>query len=189
MKEFLKKLLFLYILVYMEEVIFVLDHFDPEYLYCVKGGDLNKVSEIVDEYGYHSEGCSLNTRLVSVEWNDESIYVSSVEGNNLDEAKKNDLVKIQTQLDEQKENIEKDGYVYIESDIFGGANEWNDAKPTDKAQKYLDQFIEMMDDSYVDGDSGYAFSLVDLMHGETLVGNGGVIFVTVDEFLSRFEEE
>lgn len=171
------------------EVMFVLDHDSPNYLYCVNSGDLDKVSAIVDEYDYYSEYHTSNTKLATIEWNDESIYVTPIEGNNLAAAKKKDLANIQAQLDKQKEDIEKDGYVYIESDIFGGAGEWSDAKPTDKAKKYLDKFIGMMNDSYVDGDSNSARSLVDLAGGKTLIGNEGIVFLSADEFLSQFEEE
>lgn len=169
-----------------EELLFMVDHGDPEIIFCING-DINKLEKMIeDDYDWYYGTWPINTKLATVQWNDESIYVIPVEGNNLVGAKKKDLDNIQAQLDKQKDQIEKDGYVYIESNIFGGANEWEDAKPNDKAQKYLDMFIEMMDDSYVDGDSGYAYSLIDISKGKSLLGNDGVVFMSANEFIEEY---
>lgn len=169
-----------------EELLFMVDHGDPEIIFCING-DINKLEKMIeDDYDWYYGTWPINTKLAAVHWNDESIYVIPVEGNNLVGAKKKDLDNIQAQLDKQKDQIEKDGYVYIESNIFGGANEWEDAKPNDKAQKYLDMFIEMMDDSYVDGDSGYAYSLIDISKGKSLLGNDGVVFMSANEFIEEY---
>lgn len=169
-----------------EELLFMVDHFDPEIIFCING-DINKLKKMIeDNYDWYYGTWPINTKLAAVHWNDESIYVIPVEGNNLVGAKKKDLDNIQAQLDKQKDQIEKDGYVYIESNIFGGANEWEDAKPNDKAQKYLDMFIEMMDDSYVDGDSGYAYSLIDISKGKSLLGNDSVVFMSANEFIEEY---
>lgn len=167
------------------ELLFIVDHSNPEIIFCLIG-NIKGVEKRIEDYDWYYEKFSLNTKLATVQWNDESIYVTPVEGNNLAAAKKKDLDNIQAQLDKQKDQIEKDGYVYIESNIFGGANEWEDAKPGDKAQKYLDMFIEMMDESYVDGDSGYAFSLIDISKGESLLGNDGVVFMSANEFMEEY---
>ena len=47
-------------------------------------------------------------------------------------------------------------------------------------------FIEMMDDSYVDGDSGYAYSLIDISKGKSLLGNDGVVFMSANEFIEEY---
>ena len=167
------------------ELLFIVDHSNPEIIFCLTG-DIKEVEKRIDDYDWYYETFSLNTKLATVQWNDESIYVTPVEGNNLAAAKKKDLDNIQAQLDKQKDQIEEDGYVYIESNIFGGANEWEDAKPSDKAQKYLDRFIEMMDESYVDGDSGYALTLMDISKGESLLGNDGVVFMSANEFMEEY---
>ena len=167
------------------ELLFIVDHSNPEIIFCLIG-NIKEVEKRIEDYDWYYETFSLNTKLATVQWNDESIYVTPVEGNNLAAAKKKDLDNIQAQLDKQKDQIEKDGYVYIESNIFGGANEWEDAKPNDKAQKYLDMFIEMMDESYVDGDSGYAFSLIDISKGESLLGNDDVVFMSANEFMEEY---
>lgn len=167
------------------ELLFIVDHSNPEIIFCLIG-NIKGVEKRIEDYDWYYETFSLNTKLATVQWNDESIYVTPVEGNNLAMAKKKDLDNIQAQLDKQKDQIEEDGYVYIESNIFGGANEWEDAKPNDKAQKYLDRFIEMMDESYVDGDSGYAFSLIDISKGESLLGNDGVVFMSANEFIEEY---
>ena len=167
------------------ELLFIVDHSNPEIIFCLIG-NIKEVEKRIDDYDWFYETFSLNTKLATVQWNDESIYVTPVEGNNLASAKKKDLDNIQAQLDKQKDQIEEDGYVYIESNIFGGANEWEDAKPDDKAQKYLDRFIEMMEESYVDGDSGYAFTLMDISRGESLLGNDGVVFMSANEFMEEY---
>ena len=167
------------------ELLFIVDHSNPEIIFCLTG-NIKEVEKRIDDYDWYYETFSLNTKLATVQWNDESIYVTPVEGNNLAAAKKKDLDNIQAQLDKQKDQIEEDGYVYIESNIFGGANEWEDAKPSDKAQKYLDRFIEMMDESYVDGDSGYALTLMDISKGESLLGNDGVVFMSANEFMEEY---
>lgn len=167
------------------ELLFIMDHSNPEIIFCLNG-NIKEVEKRIEDYDWDYETFSLNTKLATVQWNDESIYVTPVEGNNLAAAKKKDLDNIQAQLDKQKDQIEEDGYVYIESNIFGGANEWEDAKPGDKAQKYLDRFIEMMDESYVDSDSGYAFSLIDVSKGEILLGNDGVTFMSANEFMEEY---
>ena len=44
----------------------------------------------------------------------------------------------------------------------------------------------MMDESYVDGDSSYAFSLIDISKGESLLGNDGMVFMSAEEFIERY---
>lgn len=154
------------------------DHYNPSELYCVKDageGFATRVADATDWNASHLSG----SRLVSIMWNDESLYCSDVPGNNLNDAKKKDLKNIEDQLKKQEGS---DG-VYIESDIFGGGSEWYDDAVPKTAQETLDRFIEIMEHSRVDGDSGYARALVDIKTGKVLLGRDNISFMSADEFL------
>jgi flagellar basal body P-ring protein FlgI len=119
-------------------------------------------------------------------WNDEFLAVNDCDGNNLNAVKNNVLKTIEDQMT-------KDGndetYRYFNTAF--GSNEWydGDAK-SDKAKDYLNRFIAMIEDSEVDGDSGYGKAVIDVKNGETLLaGNVQVVFMTADEFLENIKSK
>lgn len=173
------------------EYMFVWSHFEPADMYCVSG----KVDTLVKEmgnYDWNYEIVTSSSKLHAIAWNDEYLIHCDVPGNNLNDAKRKEEDYIQSQLDSQRDQIEQENYVYIESNLFAGAGEWDDAKPNDKAKKYLNRFIKMIDNSYVDGDSSCARKVLDIRKGEVLLGSesANVTFMTVDEFKEQmFGEE
>lgn len=168
----------------MNEVALVWSHWTPSEIYCATG-NIKMLRKALKDYDYNFVEGRVDTRLACIRWNDEDAVIVHVEGNNYNDAKKRDIKNIQSQLDAQKDSIEKEGFVYIESNIFGGANEWYDMEPDTTAKEYLDMFIELMNNSYVDGDSRRAYALVDLMKGETLAGCDSVIFMTAEELIEH----
>ena len=150
---------------------------------------ISMVLKELKDYDYNVNMMKVDSNLITICWNDEMMWTSDIPGSNLNDAKRKELKYIEDQLKEQADAISQDGYVYIESNLFGGANEWEDAKENDKADKYLERFIEMIEDSEVDGDSSYARSVVDVRKGKVLLGNTGVKFMTGNEFRERFIDE
>lgn len=170
------------------ELAFVWSHDDPSTMYCMNG-NVDGLEKELKDYDYNVNIMKVDSNLITICWNDEMMWISDVPGSNLNDAKRKELQYIDGQLKEQADAISQDGYVYIESNLFGGANEWDDAKEDDKADKYLDRFIEMIEDSEVDGDSSYARSVVDVRKGKVLLGNSGVVFMTGNEFRERLADE
>ncbi|MBR5296710.1 MAG: hypothetical protein IKU29_02435 [Parabacteroides sp.] len=165
----------------------VSDHFDPDTLYIVSG-DTDDFEERLEDTDFHYDWIDPKSKLITISWNDESIYSSKVPGRDLNDAKKLDLKHIQQQLDEQKSSIEKDHYAYIHSNIFGSENEWDgDFVVNYSAEDYLNCFIEIIQDSYVDGDSRYCYALVDIKRKQTLLGgNGGIEFIDAQDFIDSY---
>lgn len=170
------------------ELAFVWFHDDPSTMYCMNG-NIDGLEKELKDYDYNVNMMKVDSNLITICWNDEMMWTSDIPGSNLNDAKRKELKYIEDQLKEQADAISQDGYVYIESNLFGGANEWEDAKENDKADKYLERFIEMIEDSEVDGDSSYARSVVDVRKGKVLLGNTGVKFMTGNEFRERFIDE
>lgn len=161
-------------------ISFVWDHYDPDTLYCVFG-NASKIRKILSGTDYNFQDIKIKTKLCSVSWNDETLFAGEVKGNNLEDAKKIELKHIQSQLDNQKDQIENEGYVYIESDLFGSANEWEEGVKDMSAEDFLKGFLEMIQDSVVDGDSGYGRAVLDLQNKQVLLGNDGVEFINIDK--------
>lgn len=170
------------------ELAFVWSHGDPSTMYCMNG-NVDSLEKELKDYDYNVNIMKVDSNLITICWNDEMMWTSDVPGSNLNDAKRKELQYIEDQLKEQADAISQDGYVYIESNLFGGANEWEDAKENDKSDKYLERFIEMIEDSEVDGDSSYARSVVDVRKGRVLLGNTGVKFMTGNEFREKFIDE
>lgn len=164
---------------------FVWDHFNPSTLYCLNGA-VNMLQKTLKDYEYEIQNAKIASNVCFVMWNDEFLAVNDCNGNNLNAVKNNILKTIEDQMT-------KDGndetYRYFDTVI--GSNEWydNDAK-SDKAKDYLDRFIEMIEDSEVDGSSGYGKAVIDVKNGETLLtGNVQVVFMTANEFLENLKSK
>ena len=166
------------------------NHFDPDHLYICKGVDSNEAEEFADKIGWNYSYDSFNTNFATISWNDESYYSHDLIGDTFNDIKMNDLKSIEEQMKKHKDDI-ANGYACIESDIFGGDNEWEgDYVKNMTAQDFLDGFIEIIEDSVVDGDSGYCYAVIDANREEIyLGGNGSIEFIDFDEFKSNFSIE
>ena len=170
----------------VNDYIFTWNHYDPDTIYCLNG-NINKIPMFLKNYDWQYQDVKIPTKLCSVAWNDEMAIIMPVDGNNLNDAKKIDLKSIQAQLDSYKDQIEEEDYAYVESNLFGGANEWDGASKM-SAQDFLDEFISIIKDSYVDGDSNYARAVIDIKKGETLLqGSCHVTFMSANEFMEMVE--
>lgn len=158
---------------------FVWSHDNPSTLYCLNGAT-NKLQKALKNYDYEIQNVKISSNICHVMWNDEFLAANDCDGNNLNAVKNNVLKTIEDQMT-------KDGndetYRYFETAF--GSNEWydDDAK-SDKAKDYLNSFIEMIEDSEVDGDSGYGRAVIDVKNGEVLMsGKCEIIIQTANEFI------
>lgn len=148
--------------------------------------DIKKYEREIDDYSYCSTKATVNGNVCSVMWNDESCYISAIKGNNWNDAMNHDIKKIEGFLKKKT-----DDYVYIESDIFGSGNEWYDediekTKSWD-AKRWLNHFIKMVKDSYVDGDSNYCRAVVDIAKREIYCkGSNDVQFWDINDFAKEY---
>lgn len=167
-----------------------LDHENPDSIYITNDVDESECEELASEAELDYFYVTFKSKLAAIRWNDESFYYQDIKGNNLEAAKKNDLKSIEKQVAKQKKDI-ADGYAYIESELFGGANEWEgDEVANMTAQDFLNGFIEIIQDSYVDGDSGYCYAVIDTSSCKVLLGgDGGVESIYFDDLKSMYGVE
>lgn len=164
---------------------FVWDHYKPSTLYCLNGAT-NKLQKELKNYDYNIQMAKISSNVCSVMWNDEFLAVQECKGNNLNDVKTNVLKELEDQMT-------KDGndetYKYF--DCCLGSNEWHDNEASSsKAKDYLDKFIELIEDSEVDGDSGYGKAVIDIKNGKVLLsGSVKVIFQTANEFIESITQE
>lgn len=173
------------------EIVMIWDHFSPNDMIIIKDS-AKKVEKVIEKLGLDLNIGSnvIKTPLFGIWWNDESGWSYEIEGNNLNDAKKKDLAFITKQYEEGVANGEmSDDYVNLESNLYGEANEWidGDAKGM-KPKDFADGFIEIIENSYVDGDSSYAIAILDYKKEEVVLsGEGSVSFMTLDQFLEIYE--
>lgn len=55
-------------------------------------------------------------------------------------------------------------------------------------EELYDYYLKLLDNSYVDGDSNSAKTIINIKK-QTVEAGPGVSFVTVDEFMEHFEED
>jgi hypothetical protein len=169
------------------DFMFAWTHYDPDTMYCLNG-NINEIPKFLKDYDWQYQDAKISTKLCTVVWNDEYAYVTPVEGNNLNDAKRKDLKHIEDQINQQKDQIEQEQYMYIESDIFGSANEWNDDDVSTDATEIQKRFIDMIENSYVDGDSNSARAVIDIRKGQVLLqGLCYVSFMSANEFMEMVE--
>lgn len=136
---------------------------DTLYIRVGSSEDIKNHKETIEDFTVSKT--PIDGNMVNIMWNDESCQVTPLKGNTWNAVKNNDIKKIEGFLKDRSDN-----YVYIESDIFGSGNEWydEDAEKTKNwnSKKWLNHFISMVEDSYVDGDSNYCRAVVDLSKKE-----------------------
>ena len=166
--------------------MFVWTHYNPDNMYCLNG-NIREIPKFLKDYDWQYQDAKISTKLCTVVWNDEYASVTPVEGNNLNDAKKKELESIQDQLDSQQDQIKEDDYAYIDCGLFGGTNEWDNASGM-SAKDFRDEFIKIIEDSYVDGDSNSARAVIDIRKGEVLLqGSCYVTFMSANEFMEMVE--
>lgn len=169
-----------------DKYMLVWDHFDPEYVNVVSG-DIKKLRKFLEK-DYDAQIYEFETRdtICGISWNDEDARAWDIPGRNLNDIKKLDLENIQTQLDN---GAVRDEYARIESYLYGAENEWDEDADKMTAKDFLNGFIEIIEDSVVDGDSGWAISLIDIKKKAILLGNGNVNFVDAEEYMKYLSNE
>lgn len=167
-----------------DKYMLVWDHFDPEYIKVVSG-DIKKLHKFLEDYDAQIYEFETHDTICGISWNDEDARAWDIPGKNLNDIKKLDLKNIQTQLDN---GAVQDGYARIESYLFGSENEWEDADGM-TAKDFLNGFIEIIKYSVVDGDSGWAISLIDIKKKAVLLGNSNVEFVDAEEYMKYLSNE
>lgn len=123
--------------------------------------DLKKCEKQLKNDGYNCVSKNLKNNMCGVMWNDETIFAWDLKGNNWKTVQAEDAKNIATMLKDRT-----DDYVYIESEIFGSGNEWEDEKARESINwspnVWVEVFIKMIENSYVDGDSNYCRAVLDL---------------------------
>ena len=166
---------------------FVWNHYDPSTVYCLNGAT-NALNKAIKDYDFNINIIRLKSNICGIMWNDEYLAAEECDGNNLNAAKASEIKKLQAQIDSENND---ETYKYLECSMFVGGNEWydDDAESND-AKYYLDKFIEMIEDSAVDGDSGYGRAVIDIKNGKVLLsGSVNVIFQTANEFIESLAKQ
>lgn len=172
------------------DYIFIWNHFEPSTLYrCT--GDVKKLEKHIADYDFETFTGKSKSNLIGFAWNDEYGFAWDIDGSNLNSAKSKDLKYIEDQINQQKDQIEQENYMYIESNIFGGANEWYDEDVSTDAKEIQKRFIDMIENSEVDGDSSFGRIVIDVKKNQLLLGgeNTNITSLTVDEFIEDFLQE
>lgn len=169
------------------DYMFIWQHFSPNTLYCCIG-DVQKLDKLMKDYDFESFTTKLKSNIVGVAWNDEYGFAWDIDGHNLNDAKRKDLKFIEDQINQQKDQIEQEQYMYIESNIFGGANEWYDDDISTDAKEIQKRFMDIIEESGVDGDSGYGRAIIDIKKGDVLLCGEDldINFLTVNEFIEKY---
>lgn len=127
--------------------------------------DLKKCEKLLKKDGYDCVSPNLKNNMCGVMWNDETISAWDLKGNNWKAVQAEDAKNIAKMLKDRE-----DDYVYLESEIFGSGNEWNDEEARESIdwspKFWVEVFIEMVENSYVDGDSNYCRAVLDLTKKE-----------------------
>lgn len=168
--------------------LYVWSHSNPSDLYYVTD-EIDRVCKEVDwdgtDYNYmlneQPEG-----KLTGLAWNDEHGYMWDIPGATIAKAYKEDISYIAEQLKEQ----DVTEYIYVESNILGGAYE-NSVEDMDKEptpENILEAIKTIIEQSEVDGDSSYGRIIIDQDTHMVHLGRD-VIQMTGQEFLNRFRDE
>ena len=171
----------------VNDYMFIQQHFSPNTLYCCVG-DIQKLGKLIKDYDFESFVTKLKSNIVGVAWNDEYGFAWDIDGHNLNDAKRKDLKYIEDQINQQKDQIEQEQYMYIESNIFGTANEWCDDDISTDAKEIQKRFIGMIENSEVDGDSSYGRAIIDIKNGDVLLCGEDldVNFLSANEFIEQY---
>ena len=163
---------------------FVWSHNNPSTVYCLNGA-VNALNKAIKDYDYNIQMVKISSNICSIMWNDEFLAAQECKGNNFNAVKTNVIKELENQMT-KNDNDE----TYRCFDCCLGSNEWfDDDAESDNAKDYLDKFIEMIEDSEVDGDSGYGRAVIDIKKGEVLLsGSVDVIFQTANEFIESLDE-
>lgn len=171
------------------EFAFVWDHYEPDILYCCTG-DIRKLGKLIKDYDFESFTTRLKSNIIGVAWNDEYGFAWDIDGRDLDDAKRKDLKYIEDQINQHKDQIEQEQYMYIESNIFGGANEWYDDDVSTDAKEIQTRFMDIIENSEVDKDSMYGRAIVDIKKGDVLLsGSVNINFLSAEEFIEQYLTE
>lgn len=146
--------------------------------------DLKKCEKILEEDEFDCVSLKLTGNMCGVMWNDEELLPWALKGNNWKAVQAADEKNIAKMLKDRT-----DDYVYLESEIFGSGNEWDDESAKESINwspsYWVEVFIEMVENSYVDGDSNYCRAVLDLAKKEVCCkGENDVNIYDAAEFLS-----
>lgn len=167
-----------------KEYTFVFQHDNPEAGVLIKE-PYSKVSKLAADWDLEIFEVVAKSDLIGIMWNDESSFSWPIEGNNINTAKRLEIAHLEQELSKDA-YLEEDGSLYIESKMFGMENEWYDMKKKPSGKDVYDMFKSIFDESGVDGDSGFARSIIDLKKEEVVLGNEGVTVFTWEEFQEAY---
>lgn len=114
--------------------------------------------------------------IATIQWCDDHIYGGISKASNINQLKKEFLKEVGEWIEDNKEYWEEDDYVEMYVELPCGLTydcswdvEEEGKEPT--AEKCWDKWMSQFNDSYVDGDSSYARTLVDLKAKKVIAGN------------------
>ena len=153
----------------------------PHDLFVVVGAS-NEINKLHKEIG-DGEVVALNSNMCTIMWNNGSMFINPIKARDINDLKKQELASIKKQITSQKNDEESDDYIYLDSLITGSGNEWYDEEAQKDAKYYMDTFIDMIESSYVDGDSGYGRAVIDANKLEaSLHGEDNITIVTIEQW-------
>lgn len=168
---------------------FIWNRDNPGTMFCCNG-NIQKLRKIIHDFDFEIFIEKLKSNIVGLAWNDESGYAWEIEGNNFNNAMRKDLKYIEDQINQQKEQIEQERYMEIESNIFGGSNEWEDDDVSTDAKEIQSRFMDIIENSEVDNDSMYGRAVVDIKKGDVLSsGYVDINFLSAEEFIEQYLSE
>ena len=168
-----------------QSALFYLGTYDDLNVIVGSPADLKKCEKQLKNDGFNCVSQNLKNNMCGVMWNDETISAWDLKGNNWKAVQAEDAKNIETMLKDRKVD-----YVYLESEIFGSGNEWEDEEARqsiDWSPKFwVEVFIEMVENSYVDGDSNYCRAVLDLAKkGICCQGENDINICDASEYLKR----
>lgn len=166
------------------EYTLVWQHDNPESAVLINE-PFAKISKITKDWDIELCEVKAKGNLIGVEWNDEWGYSWSVEGNNINTATRLEINHLEQELSKRTYN-EEDGYIYIESKMFGMENEWWDLEEKPSSKEVFGWFKSIFDKSRVDRDSSSARAIIDLKKGEVVLGYEDVTIMSWEEFQDAY---
>lgn len=169
-----------------KEIALCWSHDEPDMMYIVDNVSFEELKDKLEDYAWSFDMYSSDdNNLCVIKWNDEVVNCFNTGYRNLQQIKKSLQNLFQKAIDSKDE---PDTLLIEDDPILGGYYEYHDEDANLSAKEYVDSIFSDMQDSYVDGDSGYACSIIDINKKKVVVGNESVFFCNYIEFLEMLGE-
>lgn len=159
--------------------VILLDHFDPDTLTLVKGAKEKDVENYIGDDTYVFEIPSISGGLALISNNDEDAGIQPLK-TDLDGFKQATIKEFNKGL-KKGDFTQEDAEDYIELYV-NGVYTWGHGST---GEEYFNNFMEKLDDSYVDNDSNDQMFIYDFDKDEVIRGVGDIWVCSLDEFINN----